>query len=231
MLAGMAEGVATAAGRVVDDGIYDDPDRKPAPDGQRAPNGWTWDRRERRWRARLRPGRRPAPDSRPGPDDAGAGAGAGTGAGGPWEPPGPRDPDPGWMAGQAGGGGETVELSSETRKDIRATLALLYSIPADLMLSADPYCFGALNGNLTPVIDATSDIVCESPRVARWAASAGGLMLWVRLAAALRPFGVAVWHHHVIRDVGQAPDEVRPEGEIVNGAGPEYDYSQFPAAA
>lgn len=195
----MAEGVASASGTVVAEGVYDDREHPPPPDPVKAPKGWTWDRKEQFWKPRLRgpalvqqPG--PAAHQDPLPDDSSAPAD---------ERPG-RDPDPGWARDTVPAGpAEQWELTAADRADIKALIALAYTLPAESLPLLDPYCFGPLGERKTGenIIDAVSDIVCGSPRVARWAASASGLMPWLKLSIALKPVAVAALHHHILRDV------------------------------
>lgn len=227
----MAEGVAAGAA-VVGDGVHDDPDHPPAPDPVAAPRGWTWDRPGKHWRPRQRgpviaQQQEPTWDDhrralaeqigqRPGDEDQGAAPAA--------------DPEPGW---QQQGGGQVVEpvrvfqLDAEARKDIKALVALCYTVPGEALPLLDPYCFGPLAepGTANDVITAVSDIVCGSPRVARWAASASGLMPWLKLALALKPVAIAALHHHVLRDV-----DVEFDRDSRTMTVSKADWQQYPAA-
>src|SRR5712664_2142990 len=198
----MAEGVAGAGGTVITDGVFDDPEHQPAPDAAKAPKGWTWDRENRHWKpkvrgpvlAALRGRERQVPDDRRadgGPDrDGTPGDGAGQEPAAGEAPDVYRDPDPAWGAGDRETTPiDTFTLDRETRADIRALIALAYTIPGETLPLLDPYCFGPLAEEDTAkgVIGAVSDIVCGSPRVAKWAASAAGLMPWIKLGIALQP--------------------------------------------
>lgn len=227
----MPEGAAVG-GRVVAGPAYDDPNSEPPPDPVLAPKGWTWDRTERHWRAKQRgPVLAPVPDA--GDDGAAGPGGAGPGlqqrddsgdegAAG-FEG---RDPDPGWSSETRPI--ETFRLDAAGRADVKALVALCYTVPGEVLPLADPYCFGPLGERetATGVIDAVTDIVCASPRAAKWAVSAGGLMPWLKLAKALQPVAVGAFHHHVVHDV-----ETKVDREARTVTVTKRDWStQFPAA-
>jgi hypothetical protein len=211
-MAAMPEGVANASGQVVADAVYDDPATEPAADALRAPKGWTWSRADKRWipRTRNAPGRStPQQDALPDPpgaqdDDPGAGSTA------------DRDPDPAWMApsgtAKAAAVWDPKSVSRETQDDIAGMLALFYSVPADFLITVDPFCFGALNEDLSATIDATVPIICRSKMAVEFVSGASGLILWIKLLATLKPFFVALWQHHVIHAV-ELQDEIGEDGE------------------
>jgi hypothetical protein len=209
----MAEGIATAGGAL--SAVHDDPDRPPEATAD-APRGWTWNRKERSWKPRVRgPLVYDAQPSAPA-DEA------------PQDDPesyGP-DPAPSWASDPAPPG-EKWEIDSEARADIKALVALAYTVPAETLPLLDPYCFGPLDEKKTAngVIDAVSDIVCGSPRVAKWAVSASGLMPWIKLGVALKPIGVNVLHHHITKSVEVEIDRDSKTMQITHN-----DWAQYPAA-
>lgn len=219
----MAEGVASAGGAVVAEGVYDNRDSPPPPDPVRAPKGWTWDRGEQHWKPRLRgpvlPQQGQQQDQPPAADAEDTGGGAGRQQ---------QDPDPGWMRPGADQqpDGDQWSLTDTDRKDIKALIALAYTLPSEALPLLDPYCFEPLQEKDTAegVISAVSDIVCGSPRVARWAASAAGLMPWIKLGIALKPIAIASLHHHVLRDV-----EVELDRENKTMLVTKRDWSMFKA--
>lgn len=231
----MPEGVAAASGQVVGEGVYDDPEAPPPPDVC-ARLGWdkgpTWDRTNRRWKAKVRGplltairGHEPQQDP-----EAGEVVDAEIVDDGPDDPYGNRDPDPSWQAGsstETRSLPESFKVDAETRADIKALIALAYTIPGEALPLLDPYCFGPLAEDDTAngVISAVTDIVCGSPRVAKWAASATGLMPWIKLGMALKPVVVASFHHHVLKDVDVEVDRKAKTMTIAK-----RDWSQFPAA-
>lgn len=229
----MAEGIAAASGQRIDSGVHDDPDHAPAPDPVKAPKGWTWDRSGRHWKPRvrgpviaaLRGHDRQAPAGRP--DTAAAEPD-------PREQPGEpgdhdfRDPDPAWAAGDSETRPiETFSLTAADRADVKALIALAYTIPGETLPLLDPYCFGPLGEEETgtAIIGAVSDIVCGSPRVARWAVGAAGLMPWIKLGMALKPVAVAAFHHHVLRDI-----EVQVDREAREMTVTKHDWTMYTAA-
>ena len=252
----MAEGIAIR-GKVTGTGVHDDPDSKPAPSAEAPKDWtWhrtkkTWVPRVRGpvlWqpgsdpkaeaadvnaRAGITPekpergmgilGRLhakpadPEPDAQPSADNA--------------QPENEgRDPDPGWMDDRDR---KIVPIRTwqgvdkETRADIRALIALGYTIPGETLPLLDPYCFGPLADDQTAVgvIDAVTDIVCGSPRIAAWAASAAGLMPWIQLGKALQPVAVAAFRHHIVKTV-----EVEIDREAREMVVTKRDYSQYTAA-
>lgn len=198
----MAEGVADASGMIRDSGVgADGRPPEPAPDPVLAPKGWAWDRKAKDWVPRKR-----AAPGTTGEGDEPAGAPSQQ----QYEPgefvnaPGAEgDPAPGWQQPGAEYEPEPVVITADDRKEIHALVALLYAVPAELLAVADPYCFEPLGERKTAgdITAAVTDIVCQSPKVARWAASAAGLRPWIKLAVALKPIGLGVLHHHILRDV------------------------------
>lgn len=214
----MAEGVKDAGGEGIVGAAATDVE--PPPDPVEAPYGYTRDKKvPGGWRPKKRPGRggRPKPE----PDasehsDTGDHPFADPYADG-------RDPQPSWYAGAKKG--EPYKASPAEQNDVAALLALMYSVPADFLLQVDPYCFGELNANLGQVVDATVPIICRSETVVKYVTGSSGLILWIKLAAAFRPFGVAVWRHHVVHTVQLQQDEETGETFVASS-----DYSAYSAA-
>lgn len=234
-MSGMAEGVADSSGIVRGGGVGDSRPPEPAPDPVLAPKGWAWDRKAHDWVPRKRaapvpgggggePGAAPnhahrdAEDERrlqQLADDFNAQVDAG-------------DPDPGWLRDDSPAPpDEPFVVDAGARSDVHALVALLYTVPAEGLSLVDPYCFDVLNdeGTTRGITKAVTDIVCGSPKVARWAVSASGLYPWVKLAIAFKPVAVAVLHHHILRDVEVEVDRENKELLVAH-----RDWSQFPAA-
>lgn len=185
----MAEGVKDAGAEgVIGEGAGD---IEPAPDPVNAPYGYTKDKDG--WRPKKRPGRGGSLKAAPDLVDEGQAD--------------DRDPDPSWHTGGGSAGKPPYEASKSDQDEVASLLALLYSVPADFLLTVDPYCFGALNDNFESVIDATLPIVCRSERVVKYITGTSGLILWIKLAVALKPVLVAGWRHHVVHSVGIELDE------------------------
>jgi hypothetical protein len=214
----MPEGVAAADGTVIGQAVYDDQDQAPPP-GPGAEKGWTWSRTSRRWQPRQR-----GPvlwDEGPRADDGGPDDTEAAATGELQQ----RDPAPGWQSETRPI--ETFQVTTEVRADVKALIALAYTVPGETLPLLDPYCFGPLADKQTGtgIIDAVTDIVCGSPRVAKWAASASGLMPWIKLGMALKPVMVAAFHHHVLKDVKTKVDRKAKTVEIT-----QQDWSQYSAA-
>ncbi len=198
------EGVKeSGAAGVVDAGAGDQP---PPDDLELAPYGWMRDAKTKTWRARKKAGRAGLPAAKP-EDDGGQAPDQGQAAA-----PAGRDPEPARLSSAQPGKNAPPKITQETRDDIAGIVALLYSLPADFLVMMDPYCFGALNQSLEQVIDATVPIICRSQLVVDFVTGKQGLILYIKLAAALRPFLTAVWAHHVIHIVTLEKDE---EGHAV----------------
>src|SRR5215469_858153 len=215
----MPAGVMTEQGVT---GIHDDPDHPPAPDLERAPKGWTWDRKGRSWKPRVR-GRRAvgadsppvqSPDPRPAGDVPGPDAARSSG-------PGTSDPDPAYMnAGDEDQGDEDArpaggdegplrfdEVPQQVKDDI-AGLAGLVGAPILAMLrTLDPYCGTALAENYEPIVDAALPLICRSRKIVRYFTDDhADWLLWGKLAMALKPVGQAILQHHIFRTVEVAKD-------------------------
>lgn len=228
----MAEFITDADGtRVAAATVYDDPDVRPPDDDVLAPKGWAWNRAARQWKPRLRT---PAGQSPPQQPQQQAGDTPGPAGPEPLYPDVPRDPDPAHMAqdsaGNTPGTWDPSAVSRETRNEIEGMLGLFYSIPADFLITADPYCFGILQENLDATIAATVPIICRSRLAVEFVCGASGLVLWIKLMATLKPFLVAVWQHHVtgqVEVISETDDEGNKTGNIKVL---KQDFSQYTAA-
>lgn len=221
----MGEGF-TAGDGTTGAAVHDNPDHQPEASAD-APRGWTWNRRMRRWQPRVRgkvifqeSGTTVVLRSPEAAGDPGPGSTAGP------EAVSTQDPPPSWASDPAPPA-EQWEPDDETRTDIKSLIALCYTVPAEALPMVDPFCFGPLTEKKTAngVIDAVSDIVCASPRVAKWAASKTGLMPWIKLGIALKPVGLNVLHHHVTKTVTVEVDRENRTMEIT-----EKDWAEYPAA-
>lgn len=211
----------SADGETTGTAVHDNREHEPAPSAE-APRGWTWNRAARRWQPKVR-GRvvwEAHADAPPeqlhegGVQDNEGYAGS------------TADPEPGWIS-EPAPPAEQYRPSAADRADIKALVALLYTVPAETLPLVDPYCFGPLSQKQTTngVVDAVTDIVSGSPRIAKWAVSASGLMPWVKLAIALKPIGVNVLHHHITHKVDVEVDRENHEMIVT-----ERDWSQYSAA-
>lgn len=226
------EGIAVAGGAVLD-AVMDDPDVEPAPHPVKAPKGWTWDRKTRNWRPKVRGpvlarlyGGHDDGRADGGPDPGGAASdGAGPEAEGGETDHDQGDPAPGWQSDT--NPIVTFELDEEAKAEIHALIALAYLPFGQTLPLVDPYCFGPLGEDETSsdIIGAVSDIVCGSPRVAKWVASAAGLRPWIKLGYALKPVAVNAWRHHVTKSIDVDVDRDAKTFTVTK-----RDWSQYPAA-
>ena len=207
----MPAGVLTDQGVT---GIHDDPDRPPPPDAQRAPKGWTWDRKGRAWKPKIRGRKIPTPEPASTPPEHPAGDPGPAGVDGPAGPG--TDPDPPYLRGGDEGQDHEREpgpaadddripfddVPQQVKDDI-AGLAGLVGTPILAMLrSLDPYCGTVLAENYEPIVDAALPLICRSSKIVRYfAEDKADWLLWGKLAMALKPVGQAILQHHIFRTV------------------------------
>jgi hypothetical protein len=209
----MGEGVAAADGVVIDGATYDDPGREPAPDPQRAPKGWTWSRRDRRWIPRQRV----------------KGGDSNSGSNGPETSPGderPSDPDPAWMRDGKDSGGKAPPLvvTQDVKDNVGGVLGVagLVVLPAAQRL--DPACGGALVDNYENIVNACVPLLCRSETVVRWmTAEKGGLLEWLALGKAVAPVAKVFAQHHIFKTITVAEDAETGDPVVV----PTEDLAQY----
>ncbi len=224
---------------------------EPKPDAKKAPYGWMFDKGIGKWRPKKRAGRTKGSPNRPAgyrrPTTRSGRKAAAT----PREPvwthlpePTPEltadeevpeeedlrdlDPAPAWQEQPGEPAAQPPEaVPTDMKAEIRALVALLYSIPAEPLAMVDPYCFGPLDEAETaiPIVNALTDIVCASPTVAAWAASASGLRPWIRLGIAFKPVARNVVAHHIRKTVEVEVDREKREIHVTK-----RDFSQYTAA-
>lgn len=220
----MAEGVIDG-GQVVDVGVMDrGRPPEPPPDPDRAPHGWTLDRKTKTWRPKKRAGRNRKDNGEHQADDQPAAAAADEGGG--WQAE--RDPEPARMHEDAEPRKPSIvrEIPQEIKDDLAAMVGLLGMVVLEPIARADPICGGALVDNWERVTDATIPLLIRSPTIVGWMTTAGGLRDWIGLGIALRPVITAVWSHHVTKTVHLQP----PEGEDAQSQIVREDWSVYPAA-
>lgn len=169
---------------------------EPAPDPLVAPKGWRRDRKTGEW----------VPRQRASASDVDVEVAE----------PGTSRAESAWVDGPDGrelGAAETgrvgpAVLTGQQRADLEAVLELL-ALPVLVPLSVrDPHCGGALVDNWDNIREKSVPVICKSPRLVDWLTRGGGMLDYLALAAALRPVGVAVWEHHIVRSVGTGDDDV-----------------------
>jgi hypothetical protein len=221
----------------------------PPDDPERAPYGWMRDKTTGQWRPKKSPGRpkgSTAPRSRKNAPRSKRPRKRATSARGPAQltavhddeeaqqiEPNPNpdhDPPASWQEQPGQEAEEPPDQSSgkaSLQQDVRALVAMVYTIPGDILPNIDPYCFGPLADPKTTVtvIDSVTEIVMGSPKVAAWVASASGLMPWIKLGLAVKPVVANGWRHHVKQSVQVDIDRQAMTYEVR-----ERDYSEYPAA-
>ena len=145
------------------------------------------------------------------------------GTGGRRKPPGWAKPD------SAGAGPRTpapVRVSKAVERDIEGKLALMLAVPVGAWELADPYCGGAAAECMPATIKAAVPLICQSPGAVAFFTRGTTWMLWLGLANALRPVGVAVWRHHLSPEA-QREREREARGEVERSQQPPADLSAY----
>lgn len=213
----MAEGVIDD-GQVVDVGVADrGRPPEPPPDPERAPHGWTLDRKTREWRPKKRAGRSRKPAEEHQAEDAPPAEDG-------WQAE--RDPEPARLSEKQRSAPKEREqrtVPTTVKDDLMGALGLIGAIVLPPVMRADPHCGGALADNWERIAEATVPLLCRSNAVVEWMTSASGLRDWIGLAIALSPVGKAILQHHVTKSVHleQTEDGPQPVQE---------DWSAYPAA-
>lgn len=138
---------------------------------------------------------------------------------------------PAW-AGNAGTGTglkPPVKVTASVQRDIEGKLALMLAVPVGAWEMADPYCGGAMAQAMPETIKAAVPLICQSPGAVAFFTRGATWMLWLGLASALRPVGIAVYQHHLSPEAQKA----RRERELAAGNGqvarqePQQDLSAY----
>ena len=221
----MAEGVIDD-GQRVDVGVADrGRPPEPPPDLERAPHGWTLDRKTREWRTKKRAGRsRKSVDEHQAEDAPPAADGENGRFGDGWQAE--RDPEPARLSEKPRSAPREREqrtVPTSVRDDLMGALGLIGAIVLPPVMRADPHCGGALADNWERIAEATVPLLCRSTAVVEWMTSASGLRDWIGLAIALSPVGTAILQHHVTKTVRLEETEDGPQPV-------QEDWSAYPAA-
>ena len=116
---------------------------------------------------------------------------------------------------------------TDLRTEVESWIALGWSLPADVLATIDPYCFGPLVDDQTGplIVSCFADIAMQSPKVAAFIADKAGLMPYIKLGFAFKPVVANAWRHHISKKV-----EVEVDREQMTYTVTPKDYSQYPAA-
>jgi hypothetical protein len=93
------------------------------------------------------------------------------------------------------------------RKDIRAKVGFMLTLPGGMWSMSDPLCGGQFLADAPAVADALVDIICDSPDLVAWFTSGGNYMKWLTLVTALQGTGVTLWRHHIAHSVGDEHEQ------------------------
>jgi hypothetical protein len=121
------------------------------------------------------------------------------------------DPEPAKApkAGKSSRGSRPPKVTDAVRRDMRAKVALMITMPAVVFARRDELCGSVLLVQVPEIADALTDILADAPDVVAFFTAGGGVyMKWLALGTALEPVATAAWQHHVARrDIqGGGPD-------------------------
>lgn len=122
----------------------------------------------------------------------------------------------------------TVNLPQQIQDEIAGLLGLMMMIPAESLMMLDPYCAQAWMSCSADMVKAMVPLIAKSERAVAFVVAADGLMLWLNLAVAAKPFLHALIAHHVTKSVQTARDE---QGRRVVQQRDYSAYGTAPAAA
>lgn len=106
-------------------------------------------------------------------------------------------------------------VTKAVRDDVTGKLTLLLSPLAMGWQMADPYCGGALAENLDSIVIKAVPLLCMSPAVVEFFQKSSLIWALFELTVALQPVGVAVYKHHVRRDVNEMGQRIDRQGRVV----------------
>lgn len=88
-----------------------------------------------------------------------------------------------------------TNVKKEIKDEVEA-LILLMSLPVAMR---DPECAGVLVQQSADIADAVAAIAMKNDALRRMIMSGGDAMMYVKLATALAPVGLQVYHHHFVK--------------------------------
>jgi hypothetical protein len=117
----------------------------------------------------------------------------------------------------------TVKVTPSVRKDIKAKVALMITLPAGLAARRDPICGTVLLEQVPQISDALVDIIADSPDLVQFFTAGGsGYMKWLNLAVALQPVATVAFQHHVAHSIGVTEDGLPEHEDYTQYAAPEF---------
>ena len=191
----------------------------PPDDEEKAPHGWRWDGKE--WSPRKRsPG-------------AGRKSGSSWWAGDDKPDPEPvliqeegKDPPPAHMAAKKLPK-TPPRVSKKTKDEITGAVGMIGVFILPPIVARDPFCGEALTGQFPQIADAVVPLLCKSHTVVGYFSDTStDWMLWVKLAMAFAPVGVAVSQHHILKTV-----EIQQDTETGDMYAVKKDFSEYEVPA
>lgn len=98
-------------------------------------------------------------------------------------------------------------VSAAMRKEVEDKLGAMLEFFALGWEQRDPYCAGKLDEQAEEITKRAVAIICKRPAMLRWFTESSDWSDWLMLATALQPVTIAIWQHHVSKEVGEAAEE------------------------
>jgi hypothetical protein len=118
---------------------------------------------------------------------------------------------------------KTVKVTPTIRKDIKAKIALMLTLPAGILARRDPICGPVLLQQTPEISDALVDIICDSPDLVQFFTAGGsGYMKWLGLAVAFQPVATVAFQHHVAHSIGVSEEGNPAQEDWSQYAAPEF---------
>jgi hypothetical protein len=112
--------------------------------------------------------------------------------------------------GKPRGSSKPGRITAGIRADIGAKIAMPLTIAGGIWAARDPLCGGRFLDQREPIVDALTDIVCDSADlVAFFTGPGGAFMKYLNLGAAVWPVAEMVAAHHVYHSI--ALDDAEPQ--------------------
>lgn len=106
---------------------------------------------------------------------------------------------------------KAIRITAGIRADIGAKIAMPLTIGGGIWAARDPLCGGRFLDQRDPIVDALTDIVCDSADlVAFFTGPGGAFMKYLNLGAAVWPVVEMVAAHHVYHTIALEDAEPQP---------------------
>ena len=111
-----------------------------------------------------------------------------------------------------------LRVTVAIRKDVRGKTGMFLAAVGSVWQRRDPYCGGHFLQTLPSykdedgeqidgLVDALTDIFCDSPDIVRWFTTSGKFMKYLNLISLLEPVAAAFYMHHIVHRVDVADAE------------------------